>query len=142
MNSKPEDWYLIQSCRLFFRRWTLIITVCVVYSTRVVPPRSATIEEMVGFHAEDYIQFLSLLGHQTDEEKLEEESEQYGLSMIINIFFSVLMLLFFCHLYILLLATFYSIDLARFRTDFSQLIPCQLNTQNVNLYQKYTFVYS
>lgn len=70
-----------------------------IYLTRVVPPRSATTEEMLGFHAEDYVQFLSLLGRQTDEEKLEEESEQYGLSMIINYFFSCLILLFFVILY-------------------------------------------
>lgn len=59
---------------------TLIEAYGLLNSMQVVPPRSATIEEMVGFHAEDYIQFLSLLGHQTDEEKLEEESEQYGLT--------------------------------------------------------------
>lgn len=66
-----------------------MITVHMIYLTRVVRPRSATLEEMLGFHAEDYVQFLSLLGRQTDEEKLEEESEQYGLSMIINFFFLV-----------------------------------------------------
>lgn len=105
-----------------------------IYLTRVVRPRSATLEEMLGFHAEDYIQFLSLLGRQTDEEKLEEESEQYGLSMIINFFFSCLILLFFVILYnyFYCLLHFYSIDLSRFRTDFAHLIPYQLNSQNVS----------
>lgn len=77
----------------------MIVIVHMIYLTRVVPPRSATTEEMLGFHAEDYIRFLSLLGRQTDEEKLEEESEQYGLSMIIKFFFSCLILLFFVILY-------------------------------------------
>lgn len=76
-----------------------MITVHMIYLTRVVPPRSATAEEMLGFHAEDYIQFLSLLGRQTDEEKLEEESEQYGLSMIIKLFFFLFNITstIFCH---------------------------------------------
>nr|XP_022288958.1 histone deacetylase 8-like [Crassostrea virginica] len=47
---------------------------------QVVPPRLATTEEMLGFHAKDYIDFLTLLSHQSDEEKFEDESEQYGLT--------------------------------------------------------------
>lgn len=74
-----------------------MITVHMIYLTRVVPPRSATTEEMLGFHTEDYIQFLSLLGRQTDEEKLEEESEQYGLSMIMKFFFFLFNITIFCH---------------------------------------------
>lgn len=59
---------------------TLIEAYGLLSSMQVVPPRSATMKEMLGFHAEDYIQFLSSLGNQTDEEKLEDESEQYGLT--------------------------------------------------------------
>ena len=60
-----------------------VIDLCSEYCLfwRVVPPRLATIEEMLGFHAKDYIDFLTLLSHQSDEEKFEDESEQYGLSM-------------------------------------------------------------
>jgi hypothetical protein len=39
---------------------------------------------MMGFHAKDYIDFLSLLSRQTDEEKFDEESDQYGLSKYDN----------------------------------------------------------
>ncbi|XP_061177573.1 histone deacetylase 8-like [Saccostrea echinata] len=47
---------------------------------QVTPPRRALDQEMSGFHAKDYIDFLALLSKQNDEEKYEEESEQYGLT--------------------------------------------------------------
>lgn len=141
MNSKPEDWYLIQSCRLFFRRWTPIITVCGLFN-QSGPSAFSHHRGDGGVPCWRLYTVLVSVGSSNWRGKTGRGEWTIWIKYDYQFFFSVLMLLFFCHLYILLLATFYSIDLARFRTDFSQLIPCQLNTQNVNLYQKYTFVYS
>ncbi|XP_062600313.1 histone deacetylase 8-like [Saccostrea cucullata] len=49
------------------------------YSQGYTPYRSSD-QEMVGFHAQDCIDFLALPSKQSGEEKYEEESEQYGLN--------------------------------------------------------------
>ena len=45
----------------------------------IIAPNSATEEQILAFHAEDYVKCLKNLSDLEDEEKLDEDAEEYGL---------------------------------------------------------------